>query len=117
MKSLVLICFSSLIFVSCGSLSEKGSKVELIVVQGSAREIKAKQAELEKDGCVFLKKVEAPIVWGSAPVDARLAAGLKNKVAEEGGNAVISSLAAHGVPMKSNGLAYKCNDKGIDTDI
>ncbi len=115
-KILSLTLLSTL--VSCASLSEGGKKVQLVLVDGTARDIKKEKTKLAKDKCKFIKKVEAKVAAGSTPVTGRLIIGLKNKVAEVGGNAVISSLKTHGFPMHTYGLAYKCPvDASIDTDI
>lgn len=119
MKKIILLG-SIVMLTACATLSEKGSKVQLIVVQGSEREIKAEQEKLEKENCKFIKKVEAAIAPGSSnnDVDERLIIGLKNEVGEQGGNAVISSLNTHGFPMKTFGLAYSCPAiLGVDTNI
>lgn len=72
--------------------------------------------KLEDLGCKFIANIDAPVAAGSTDVDERLIIGLKNKTAEVGGNAVISSLEANlGMPIYTKGIVYKC-EKNLVSD-
>lgn len=117
MNGLISLLLVGLLF-SCASTTKKGDLVEVVPVDGSGRQISKAKKDLEKDGCKFLQKVEAGIAVGyNGDATDRLIIGLKNKVAEIGGNAVITSLKSHGFPLKTNGLAYECPFKNEDTSI
>ena len=96
---------------SCASLSEGGSKVYLEVVTKDVMSVNAAKKKLEDQGCTFVSNIEASIAAGSSDEMGRLIIGLKNKTAESGGNAVISSLEANmGMPVYTKGIVYKCKE-------
>lgn len=116
MKKSILLILSSLAFVGCATLSPAGSKVHIEVVTKDVMSVDAAKKKLEGMGCKFVTNIEAPVAAGSSDVGERLITGLKNKTAEAGGNAVISSLeASMGMPIYTKGLVYKC-EKSLVVD-
>ncbi len=76
----------------------------------------AAKKKLENMGCKYIANIEAPIAAGSTDAAGRLIMGLKNKTAEVGGNAVISSLESNmGFPVFTKGIVYKC-EKDLTAD-
>lgn len=96
---------------ACTTLSAGGEKVEIIKVTTNKADVEEAEAKLKKRGCKYIKNIEASVGMGSGPVGPRLKIGLKNKTAEVGGNAVISSLKAYtAMPIYTKGKVYNCPD-------
>lgn len=102
--------------LGCATLSPAGAKVHIEVVTKDTISVDAAKKKLEGMGCKFINNIEAPVAAGSSDVNGRLIIGLKNKTADAGGNAVISSLESYmGMPIYTKGMVYKC-DKNLVSD-
>lgn len=111
MKYSVFALVLLMTLTSCASLSEGGAQVHLELVTKDTMAVNAAKKKLEGLGCTFVSNIEAPIAAGSSDEVGRLIIGLKNKTAEAGGNAVISSLEANmGMPIYTKGMVYKCKE-------
>jgi hypothetical protein len=109
MKNKLLLCFAISFIAGCATLSVGGKKVYLEKVTKDTMSVETAKKKLESQGCRFVTNIEASIAAGNTDETARLIIGLKNKTAEVGGNAVISSLEANmGMPIFTKGIVYKC---------
>lgn len=116
MKKIILLSVVSIAFVGCATLSPAGSKVHIELVSKDVIAVDAAKKKLEAAGCKYVSNIEAPIAAGSSPIYGRLEIGLKNKTAEVGGNAVISSMESNmGMPIYTKGIVYKC-EKSLVAD-
>lgn len=118
-KKLKTIALLTPVFLAgCTTLSKGGEKVQIVLVSTNTLDVKEAEAKLKKEGCTFIQNIDAPIALGSTDEYYRLEVGLKNKTAEVGGNAVISSMQAHmGMPIFTKGKVYKCNHNIKSTDV
>lgn len=108
MKTLVLVLLAVL-FVGCQTLSADGKKVYIEKVSQDVMSVDTAKKKLEGMGCKYVSNIEAPVAMGNTPIEGRLVIGLKNKTAEAGGNAVISSMEQNlGAPIYTKGIVYKC---------
>lgn len=109
MKKCFMFALISFTFMGCSTLSVGGSKVHIEVISKDVMAVDAAKKKLEGLGCKFISNIEAPIALGSSDIQGRLVMGLKNKTAEAGGNAVISSMESNmGMPIYTKGIVYKC---------
>jgi hypothetical protein len=103
------VILALLFTAACASVTEEGAKVHIEVVDRSIESVEKAQENFTKKGCELIGDIEAPIAMGSSDEFRRLVIGMKNKTAEVGGNAVISSMiASFGMPIYTKGIAYKC---------
>jgi hypothetical protein len=109
MKNTILSFGLLMALAGCSTLSDEGEKVHIEVVTKDTMAVDAAKKKLEGLGCTFVTNIEASVAMGSTPIGGRLIMGLKNKTAEVGGNAVISSLESNmGMPIYTKGIVYKC---------
>lgn len=113
MKYILILLLVSLLQFSmfgCSRMKIKGENVHVEIVQKSSISIDTARTKLLAHQCVFKKNIEADIAPGTGSEDGRLLIGLRNKVAAEGGNAVISSLLPYNDGKKTfvRGMIYYC---------
>lgn len=99
-----------IISLSCSGVKIKSENVHVEIVQRSSVSIDSARSKLLSHQCAFLKNIVAPIASGEGSEEMRSLAGLKNKTASEGGNAVISSLFIYtdGKKIFTKGMIYHC---------
>lgn len=104
------LAFMLVFMVGCASKKIKPENVHVEVVQKSSISIDTARTKLLAHECHFKKNIEAPIAPGTGAEETRLLIGLRNKTAEEGGNAVISSLLPYsdGKKTYAKGMIYSC---------
>jgi hypothetical protein len=118
MKILTISLMLLTTLTGCATLTDGGSKVHLEIVTKDTLAVDTAKKKLEGQGCTFVSNIEASIAAGSSDEVGRLIIGLKNKTAEAGGNAVISSLEANmGMPIYTKGIVYKCKESLKSNDV
>lgn len=106
----IIFCILLMLLLSCAGKKIRGENVHVEVVQKSSISIDTARTKLLAHECHFKKNIEAPIAPGTGSEETRLLIGLRNKTAEEGGNAVISSLLPYtdGKKTYAKGMIYYC---------